>query len=56
MARSIGYRILEVKRLIVLAGIMVGVLGVKKTGNTNSVTSIHKSRKVGEVNESDDNA
>jgi len=38
------------------AEIMVVARGVKKTESTKCVTSIHKSRKVGEVNESDDNA
>ena len=49
-AKNTGNHTQEVRLLTELAEIMAVVRGVKKTGNTNSVTSIHKSREVGEVN------
>ena len=48
-AKNIGNHTEAVRLLTELAVIMAVVLGVKKTGNINSVTSIRKSRKVGEV-------
>lgn len=49
MERNTGNHTQAVRLLIERAEIMVVVPGVKKTENTNFVTSIHKSRKVGEV-------
>ena len=49
MAKNIENHTQAVNPLTKLAVIMVVVHGVKKTGNIKCVTSIRKSRKVGEV-------